>query len=390
MTKAILFFLFSLMSCILSAQIDAYARDQTNSCVGAINIFENGDFRLQFEGVANTENEILNAYPSLVDLQQANMLWCSFVASETGSLTFNASCEKSFLQMVIFKKEKGGICSEIKSGIAEIQRLHLNTADQIVGLDYKIGGGVLYSLPMNAEDHIMIAFASEADKKHFMSLNWNFIAQGNANTEKIVDRRNDEFSPTLAFHVVDKETGHPVISNLSVEGLNSIEGLYIGSDFYFNLDRSLKLDIKCDAEGYFFHDSTYVLSDLKDNSIQIALERVTSGKSMTIESIEFVPGTSEITESSLPNLVRLRDFLALNSELQVEIQGHVFALGENSLAGQRISEARAKRVVNYLVDNGIDRTRLTSQGFGNTKPIYEKPKFYYEEQANRRVEVLIK
>ena len=82
--------------------------------------------------------------------------------------------------------------------------------------------------------------------------------------------------------------------------------------------------------------------------------------------------------------------VALNSDIKVEIQGHVFALGDNSLAAQRVSEARAKRVLKYLVDNGIDKDRLSAVGFGNTKPIYEKPKFSYEEQANRRVEVMIK
>jgi len=95
-------------------------------------------------------------------------------------------------------------------------------------------------------------------------------------------------------------------------------------------------------------------------------------------------------KSSEPKLRRLKDFLALNSTLEVEIQGHVFAMGDNSFAGQRISEARAKRVLRYLVDNGIDKGRMTSAGYGNTRPIYENPLRTYQEQANRRVEVLIK
>jgi outer membrane protein OmpA-like peptidoglycan-associated protein len=75
--------------------------------------------------------------------------------------------------------------------------------------------------------------------------------------------------------------------------------------------------------------------------------------------------------------------------MNIEIQGHVFALGKNSVAGQSISEARAKKVLKYLVENGIDKSRLKAKGYGNTRPIYEKPQFFYEEQANRRVEIVV-
>jgi outer membrane protein OmpA-like peptidoglycan-associated protein len=82
--------------------------------------------------------------------------------------------------------------------------------------------------------------------------------------------------------------------------------------------------------------------------------------------------------------------MALNSDVNIEIQGHVFLIGDNGLASQKLSEARAKRVMAYLVDNGINKNRMTAVGYGNTRPIYPTPKFAYEEQANRRVEILVK
>ena len=77
--------------------------------------------------------------------------------------------------------------------------------------------------------------------------------------------------------------------------------------------------------------------------------------------------------------------------LNIEIQGHVYEPGEdNSFSGQKMSEARAKRIMKYLTDHGISKERLTAIGYGNTAPIYKNPKTYSEEQANRRVEILIK
>ena len=81
--------------------------------------------------------------------------------------------------------------------------------------------------------------------------------------------------------------------------------------------------------------------------------------------------------------------MALNSDVKIEIQGHVFHIGENTYAAQKLSESRAKRVLTYLADNGIDKTRMTAIGYGNLKPIIALPRFAYEEQKNRRVEIKI-
>ena len=49
------------------------------------------------------------------------------------------------------------------------------------------------------------------------------------------------------------------------------------------------------------------------------------------------------------------------------------------------ADARARTVVNYLVEHGIDRARLTSQGFGLTRPVAGN-KTEAERARNRRVQ----
>lgn len=386
-TLLILSLLF--LSFTADAQREDKRREPVNTCNGAVNIFEDGDFRLQFQA-AGEDHNIIATYSSLSDLSVENLIWVSFVAPHTGELSFNASIEDDFLQMVVFMKERNGICEEIHNGVAEIKRLHIKRDTKLVGLDYDVSGGVFYSLSMKEGDQIMIAFATEEEQKSFMHLSWRFHSSLPVEENKVVDRRANNFDPTLYVKVIERNTRQPVVANLSIEGNRNLEGLYIGSDFYFNVDGNEKLDIKCGTKGFFFFDSTYALDGFEGQDITIELDRVGSGKTMIVESIEFVPGTSEVTNASIPNLVRLRDFLALNSELEIEIQGHVFDPGKNTFAAQRVSEARAKRIYKYLVDNGIDKDRLSTQGYGNTRPLYPKPKFYYEEQANRRVEIMVK
>lgn len=360
-----------------------------NTCGGAINVFEDGDFQMQFTGKKSEKG--VSAYPSLSEVSSDNLVWVSYIAPADGELTFTASKKKGFLQMVVFEQEKGDICGEIGKGVAEIKRLHIGKDQSMVGLDYKIGGGILYALELRKGQKIQVLFATEAGMKDKLYLQWRFnMSKPSLAETKIVDERDDDFAPTFKIVVKDKETNLPLIANLSIEGNKDIAGLYVGSEFLFNINRSSKLTIKCDVEGYFFDDRIEEVSSFDDYELIVLLEKVSSGKSMQIEEIEFVPGTSEITKSSEPRLRRLKDFLALNSDLNVEIQGHVFALGKNTFAGQRVSEARAKRVMKYLIENGIDKSRLSAVGYGNTRPIYPEPKFFYEEQANRRVEIVVK
>lgn len=390
MTKILILLILLTGMSQVSAQKNGKSDESYNLCEGAINIFDNGDFRLKFTG-KKSDVKAFDDYASLSEFNTENILWCSYVAPEAGHLTFRGTLRENFVQMVVFSEEKHAVCEDINNGIAEIKRLHISKKDQSVGLDYKVEGGIMYTLSLKEGEHIMIAFATQSDFKTDLMLQWQFVSSEIIEEEtKIVDKRHDDFATTLSFKVRDKETNRPIISSLALEGHKSLSGLYTGSEFYFNLERNSKINVKCEAEGFFYYDSLYELSNFEDIEISIVLDKISSGKSMTVEEIEFVPGTSEITQSSLPNLRRLKDFLALNSDLNIEIQGHVFALGDNTFAAQKVSEARAKRVMKYLVQNGIDKKRLVAKGYGNTQPIYAEPKFFYEEQANRRVEILVK
>ena len=358
-----------------------------NSCAGAINIFDDGDYTMQFTG--NSDHSTKN-YPSLERIDEQNTLWCSYIAPVEGDLSFTGSVPKGYLQMVVFKEVSGEICQELEGATAEILRLNLSKYNSSVGLDYKVDSMFLYSLHLTEGEKIHVLFATDAKHKKDMSLKWKFLPEDYVEHEsKVVDRRDDDFAPTLSFTIRDGESGLPLVAGLVIEGQKDIQGLYTGSDFFFSISRRVDLTIQCDIEGYFFHDSIYEISGTGDVQIDIAMDPVASGKSIQIEEIEFIPGTSQIMVSSEPKLKRLKDFLALNSDLKIEIQGHVFSIGDNSFAAQKVSEARAKRVLKYLVENGIDKKRLKAVGYGNTRPVYKEPVRFYQEQANRRVEIVV-
>jgi outer membrane protein OmpA-like peptidoglycan-associated protein len=64
----------------------------------------------------------------------------------------------------------------------------------------------------------------------------------------------------------------------------------------------------------------------------------------------------------------LIDFLILNKSLSIELQGHTDNVGSEEY-NQKLSDSRANEVYNYLIDKGIEKTRMTYVGFGYSKPI---------------------
>ena len=77
-----------------------------------------------------------------------------------------------------------------------------------------------------------------------------------------------------------------------------------------------------------------------------------------------------------------------NPELTVEIGGHTDDRGSDEY-NQKLSENRAKAVYDYFVQHGVEASRLSYKGYGESRPIATNGT---EEgrQANRRVELKLK
>jgi len=75
------------------------------------------------------------------------------------------------------------------------------------------------------------------------------------------------------------------------------------------------------------------------------------------------------------------------SAFKINIEGHTDADGANSY-NQRLSEARANLVVAYLSENGVERSRMSAVGYGETKPIADNNTDAGKAQ-NRRIEFIV-
>jgi outer membrane protein OmpA-like peptidoglycan-associated protein len=88
----------------------------------------------------------------------------------------------------------------------------------------------------------------------------------------------------------------------------------------------------------------------------------------TAKSIYFLSGKDIIQKISYPKLNTLVTILNADKDLLIIIEGHTDNRGSAAI-NMKLSAKRAQAVKNYLMKKGIAESRITAQGFGNTKPI---------------------
>ncbi len=135
------------------------------------------------------------------------------------------------------------------------------------------------------------------------------------------------------------------------------------------------------------NDKTGLLKQLQDSKI---------GESIILTEIHFEEGRHVLLKSSKPALNEMLDALKAMPGLQFEIQGHMCC--DDPLAADAfdmdtkeflLSYNRAKAVYDFMVQNGIDASRLTYKGFGTRKRLAYPEKTDEDRNENRRVEFLI-
>ncbi|MFT3886496.1 MAG: OmpA family protein [Flavobacteriales bacterium] len=108
------------------------------------------------------------------------------------------------------------------------------------------------------------------------------------------------------------------------------------------------------------------------------------GKRIRLDNIGFEFAKATLTPASEAELDKLVDLLTDYPLMRIEIEGHTDDVGSDA-ANLKLSDDRAKAVVDYLVKKKIGKERLTWKGYGETKPL--KPNTSEENRAlNRRVE----
>jgi OOP family OmpA-OmpF porin len=110
-------------------------------------------------------------------------------------------------------------------------------------------------------------------------------------------------------------------------------------------------------------------------------------KTLTVGRIEFEGGKADVSTDSYGLLDRVAATIERCPDAAVEVGAHTDADGSTQ-GNLKLSQERADAIVEFLVDAGIKRERLTATGFGEAKPIRDNDT-PDGKAANRRIEFVL-
>jgi outer membrane protein OmpA-like peptidoglycan-associated protein/tetratricopeptide (TPR) repeat protein len=200
----------------------------------------------------------------------------------------------------------------------------------------------------------------------------------------------------LIGNIKDSETGEAIMAKIDVIDINT--KLVVMTTASSDVDGSYRVRLP-EKKSYMIDlKATGFLSDIKrinipDTSslkvfkLDATLSKLKVGKKVVMNNILFETGKSILTAGSYAELERLLNFMTDNSQMKIEISGHTDKTGSEPV-NFKLSEGRAKAVVEYLVQKGIDRSRMEFRGFGSLQPIADNATSQGRAK-NRRVEFKI-
>lgn len=224
------------------------------------------------------------------------------------------------------------------------------------------------------------------------------LKEGNGDLFEVVLPEKMKPQPTLLLFgkVIDSKSGKPIEATIYFEDLST--GKQIGTAktdsktgyYKIILTSGKKYGIYSKAEGYIPVNENIDLMKIDKYTEQeknLQMFPIEVGQTIRINNLFFDTGKSELKEESFPELSRLINIMQSNPKMTIKISGHTDDVGSD-IDNLKLSKDRASSVKIYLVKNGIDEKRITSNGYGETKP-QVKNDSDENRQKNRRVEFTI-
>lgn len=114
-------------------------------------------------------------------------------------------------------------------------------------------------------------------------------------------------------------------------------------------------------------------------------EEIKKRVEIAAKNILFITGSAKLQKSSFKGLNDVAKIMSENPGMSLAIDGHTDWVGSDEY-NQKLSDGRAASVRDYIISKGVDASRITSAGHGESMPVADN-KTAAGRQKNRRVEM---
>ncbi len=178
--------------------------------------------------------------------------------------------------------------------------------------------------------------------------------------------------------VYDKETGEKLRAffELTDVELDEVIAMSVSDpetgSFLVSIPTGRNLALNVNKTGYLFFSENFSYADervgIDPYTRDIPLQPIKEGVAVVLRNIFFDTDQYELKPESKIELLRLAELMQENPEMKVEISGHTDNVGAYEY-NLELSRNRARSVLEFLTEQGVEENRLEYEGYADTRPI---------------------
>ena len=249
--------------------------------------------------------------------------------------------------------------------------------------------------PINtADDDVFFVWTADNKRAYFASEREG--GYGEKDIYMLIREDADADLAVLKGKIISCDSQKPVAATIIVTDLTTQEtiGIYNSNassgKYTVILPAGKNYGITVEAQGYLFYSKNIDIPKLDhyvEYNDEICLNKLKKGTTIVLRNVFFDVDKATLRKESEDELERLEKILKLNPGIKIEISGHTDSDGSDE-HNLKLSDARAKAVVDYLVGKGLDQNMFKWVGYGESKPqvANDTPE---NKQLNRRTEIKI-
>lgn len=230
----------------------------------------------------------------------------------------------------------------------------------------------------------------------------NLIATARKKRQAEAEAKVPEAAPMVTAanysgQVLDAETGKPIQATITLANNRSGDIISVTQtdeegNFIIDIEEEANYSLSAEAMGYIILSRSLKITRLANKTRfinhSLRMNPIKVGTTAIMANIFFETGKAGLRTESISELDKIRDFLLNSPSIKIQINGHTDNVGKASY-NKQLSRKRAESVKEYLVNNGVQASRLSVMGYGQERPLVSNDDEAEGRALNRRTEIEI-
>lgn len=225
---------------------------------------------------------------------------------------------------------------------------------------------------------------------------YSYDGNDKAKRQNLATTLEENDAVIMVGKVKDGTTNEPMGAKVRVKSADTGEEITqvlsdpLTGQYSILLEKGKEYTISVESNGYLLSSEKLKIPDIDGYTVireEFDMNPLRKGQKMNLSNVFFEQSKAVLLEKSFESLMEVVELMRANPTLEIELHGHTDGIGDAQL-NMQLSRDRVHTIRNFMVNEGVNPTRISVKAFGGTKPIASN-ETEETRKLNRRVEFII-